>query len=319
MQHLFADGSIKPPSNGSGNALRFPSAIVWTAGDSDYLKKISFREITVPLAVFAYAELFPSPQIPLTAPLSNRILITNLNICAHTICLRDYHISIENGQASIQTVNVDFGIRTFDYPNTLIHWTPNNKSKIDFAFDEDQGPLPIYGPTNRFLVMGSDGFFPIEGYPDILLINPFTHQWNKSWDHYLGPVIDHIKEIGYTSLMSDVAASFTQMGLDNSNHTVNGTARTSQVFVSVQWYWVMLPACLVIVGIIFFIGTTILSRNTNNMPLWKSSALAPFYHGLEESESNEFQSSSIMETAAEREDVRLRYSETNGRLMLQRG
>lgn len=54
------------------------------------------------------------------------------------------------------------------------------------------------------------------------------------------------------------------------------------------------------------------------MSLWKSSALAPFYHGLEELEGNELENSSIMETAAEREDVRLRYSEANGRFMLQR-
>jgi hypothetical protein len=54
------------------------------------------------------------------------------------------------------------------------------------------------------------------------------------------------------------------------------------------------------------------------MPLWKSSALAPFYYGLEEFEGYEFQTSSVMETTAESEDVRLRYSEVNGRYMLQK-
>ncbi|CAG8924537.1 unnamed protein product [Penicillium salamii] len=319
MRHQLANGSLvsELPSNGSGNALSFPAAMVWTAGDSDDLEKFSIGGITVPLAIFAYAQLFPSPQVPLTAPLSNRISATNLTICAHNICLRDYHISMENGQASIQIVNMDFGIRTFDYPNELIHWIPNNESKVDFAFDEDQLGFSVYGPTNKFLVRGSNGFFPVEEYPNIFTIDLTNHQWDD-WGSNSDPIIDRIKEIGFTSLMSDVAASFTQMGLENSNDTVNGTARTSKVFVSVQWYWVVLPACLVVVGTIFFIGTMILSRKAN-MPLWKSSALAPFYHGLEESEGNEFQSSSIMETAAEREDVRLRYSEANGRLMLQRG
>ncbi|CAG8395938.1 unnamed protein product [Penicillium salamii] len=316
MQHHFADWSVGPPSNGSGNALQFPGAMIWTTEDSEDLIKISVGGLMTPLAVFAYAELFPSPQVSFTAPLSNRISIKNVTVCAHTTCLRDYHISMENGRTSIQTVNVDFGIRTPDYPNDLVHWTPNNKSKIGFAFDEVQF-LPDGGPSNQFLVTVSSGFFPIEKYPTIFIFDFMDNQWMGDDSYNPNPVIDHIKKIGFASLMSDVAASFTQMGLEKSNDTVNGTVQTSKVFVSVQWYWVTLPACLVVVGAIFFIGTTILNRKAN-MPLWKSSALAPFYHGLEEWEGNEFQSSSIMETAAEREDVRLRYSEANGRLMLQR-
>ncbi|CAI7605753.1 unnamed protein product [Penicillium discolor] len=113
--------------------------------------------------------------------------------------------------------------------------------------------------------------------------------------------------------MSDIAASFTKLGLDSSTDTVSGTIQVNKVF----WYWLILPAVLVILGAIFFIGTTTTNRKAK-MPLWKSSALAPFYHGLEKLEENEFESSSIMETTAEGENVRLGYSEAKGRFMLQR-
>lgn len=160
------------------------------------------------------------------------------------------------------------------------------------------------------------GVFPVERVPTTFLFE--DNQWANDSDGLISnPLIDRIQNIGFASVMSDVAASFTKMGLEKSNDTDNGTIQTSKVFVSVQWYWSILPAFLVVLGAIFFIGTTATNRKAK-MPLWKSSALAPFYHGLEEYEGNEFKTSSIMETTAEREDVRLRYSEANGRFMLQR-
>lgn len=227
---------------------------------------------------------------------------------------------MKNGQASIKTGNVDFGIRSpvninnsvFSYWDTT--WTPRNKSKASFAF----GELGDDGSKMQFLETSSRGFFPVEITPMTFLFehNEWWSDGNADEDG-TAPTIDRIENIGFPSVMSDIAASFTKLGLEKSNDTVNGTVQASKVFVSVQWPWLTLPAVLVVLGAIFFIGTTATNRKAK-MPLWKSSALAPFYHGLEELEGNEFKSSSTMEATAEGENVRLRYSEPKGRFMLQR-
>lgn len=312
MQRHFADLSVGTPTNGSGNGLGFPDIIIWTpySGMDATGADVSVGGIMNPNVVHAYAELAPSPQASLTAPLSNRIFFKNLTVCAHTSCLRDYRVSMKNGQASIKTGNVDLGNRY--HTEAGVHWTPRNKSKASFAFAETSDRINM-----QMLEISSRGFFPIERSPRIFLFE--DNKWSDGdlvvFD--TDPLIHRIQKVGFASIMSDIAASFTKLGLDSSTDTVSGTVQVSKVFVSIQWYWLILPAVLVILGAIFFIGTTTTNRKAK-MPLWKSSALAPFYHGLEKLEENEFESSSIMETTAEGENVRLGYSEAKGRFMLQR-
>ncbi|CAI7653598.1 unnamed protein product [Penicillium bialowiezense] len=311
MQKRFGDGSTGAPTRGSGNGFRFPNRIIWTPhGMNEWLTGASVGGLVNPLVGHAYAELAPSPNVSLTAPLANRISIKKLTVCAQTSCLRDYHVSMKNGQASIKTGNVDFGTRS--PVDSDITWTPRNRSKASFAFSEYGD-----GTSMQWVQISSWGFFPVEITPRTFIFE--DNHWSDGdlvvFD--TNPLINRVRNIGFPSVMSDIAASFTKLVLENSNGTVNGTVQASKVFVSVQWPWLTLPAVLVVLGAMFFIGTTATNRKAK-MPLWKSSALAPFYHGLEELEGNEFKSSSTMETTAEGENVRLRYSEAKGRFMLQR-
>lgn len=161
--------------------------------------------------------------------------------------------------------------------------------------------------------VSSRGFFPAE-LP--ILFYHEDNMWINGDDNYNGnPIISRIESVGFERIMSNVADSFTKMGLEKTNGTFNGTVHINEVFVSVRWLWLIVPAFSIVTGSIFFVGTMAVNRRAK-MPLLKSSALAPFYHGLEKFEENEFMTASVMETAAERAEVQLECSEINGRLML---
>ncbi|PLB36247.1 DUF3176 domain-containing protein [Aspergillus candidus] len=128
---------------------------------------------------------------------------------------------------------------------------------------------------------------------------------------------DRIVTIGFEESMKRIAASLTRLGLKSTNESVHGTVKSDEIFVSVQWPWLVFPASLVLLGTIFLVFTIVLSRK-NHVPLWKSSALPSFYHGLEKLGNNEYSTSSLMEKSAESTKVRLQYSKQHGRLMLLR-
>ena len=127
------------------------------------------------------------------------------------------------------------------------------------------------------------------------------------------------KRVGFEKTTENIAASLTKFGLENTNDTVFGKATMTQVFVSVSWPWIIYPALLVVVGTVFFVATIVVSKQ-NNLPLWKSSALASFYHGLERDndidDDSKYLTASTMDKKAEVEDVRLEPSERNGRLVM---
>lgn len=75
----------------------------------------------------------------------------------------------------------------------------------------------------------------------------------------------------------------------------------------------ILPGLLVLLGAIF-LATTITVSKQSHISLWKSSALAAYYHGLES--LDELKTASTMEKKAGEGNVRLQRSEKNGRLVL---
>lgn len=129
-----------------------------------------------------------------------------------------------------------------------------------------------------------------------------------------------LDRVGFEETMSNIAASLTRYGLKETNNSVNGTVHVTKGFVSVRWPWFIFPGILVFVGIIFLLMTISASKRSY-APLWKSSALAPYYHGIgdvDENEHHEYLTSSAMDKDAETKYVQLKQSENNGRLMLLR-
>jgi hypothetical protein len=61
---------------------------------------------------------------------------------------------------------------------------------------------------------------------------------------------------------------------------VTGQLGSLRSVLKVRWAWITLPAALVVVSGIFFLLTVIETRKSG-LPLWRGSALAVLYHGLE--------------------------------------
>lgn len=62
---------------------------------------------------------------------------------------------------------------------------------------------------------------------------------------------------------------------------MNGTAFTQKSYVHVRFPWIGLPATVVLLAAVFLIAAVSKSRRSG-MRIWKSSALAMLFHGLDE-------------------------------------
>ena len=117
--------------------------------------------------------------------------------------------------------------------------------------------------------------------------------------------------------MTNISSSLNKMVLRVDGEDVKGTAYSIQVFVEVQWPWLILPGLLLLFGVCVF-ALTILSSKRHSTPVWKSSVLALIYHGLSGDVVDDFDHStaSKMESRAEITSVRLQMPDGKRDLML---
>jgi hypothetical protein len=111
--------------------------------------------------------------------------------------------------------------------------------------------------------------------------------------------------------VESVAVALTNYGLQTANDTVNGTVIAEESYVRVRWQWIILPAFLELASLALLVLTIIHSRR-EDVPLWKSSALALIYHGSDELRGQETFATerlSGMEVTARTVDVQLVKSE----------
>lgn len=331
--------------------LRLPLQIIWqpinlyshsiqVARDDEVLQWFEIPNITMagvknPLTAVAYLELelnetriSHNGSAPETWKLD--LSIKRAIGCSLSTCLRDYSVSMENGAASIQTQNVDFGTiyqestnTSFIYdgmskPNNTLCWMPGSSNVLGhqgmrkFAFC-DSG-MSTLGDVRRYLPTTVD---KLKGIPD--------GSWTDVEDSYTSgnaddaPRMEYFQRVGIEKVMDNIAASLTQFGLEKTTKKVSGRAKVTKVLVSVRWPWIILPAFLVVVAAVFLVATITVSKRSR-VPLWKSTALAAYYHGLErlddDDDHDEYLNTSTMEKDAEREDVRLQPSKKYGKLVL---
>lgn len=83
----------------------------------------------------------------------------------------------------------------------------------------------------------------------------------------------------FPGMMDHVASSMTNSIRTGPNRTeVHGTVEFSEQHIQVHWPWMILPAALVLLSVIFMITTMVLA--SRRFAGWKSSALPSFYHGF---------------------------------------
>ncbi|KAK5788715.1 hypothetical protein VI817_009673 [Penicillium citrinum] len=317
--------------------LYFPDKIVWQPfnrilGYYDYglmgqLLNSTLSGVKNPLWTNARAELElnTSGNASYSAPISNRMYVKRVIGCSLSLCLREYNVTVQNGNPSIETLATDFG-RLYVNETHLVDdnegyslcWEPGSSNNINTNSNESN--FGFCDPKMRLLAGKGSKYFPQGGGGAWLLKYHVWHKEPRDADEFYdteiyNPALDRIESTGFEETMANIAASLNKLSLTYSSHRINGTVHTSEVFVDVQWPWISLPALLVVVGTVFSLVTMYVSQRSQ-LPLWKSSALAPFYHGLEWVEKEEYKMGAGMEKQAERVKVGLRHSEGHDRLML---
>ncbi|OQE23250.1 hypothetical protein PENSTE_c009G08821 [Penicillium steckii] len=331
----------EPQGFGGYPELIFPTQIIWQPLDMNHLFFSLFRAdgavqvfnlpnetvagVKNPLTTLAYVELAVHGG---NASVSDSIYFRNATACSLSTCQREYSIHVENGSPSIHTQNIDSGTIYLKYPGKAVLknspwslddnplcWMPGPpdpsgyNATRDFAFCE----------TAMYELDQVRNYFPPSGDARLIAGPEFTG-WEVDGhpDTSVGADVrmKQLERIGFENSMGNIAAAFTKLGLETTEDTFNGTVHVSKVFVSVRWPWMIFPGLLILVGSIFLVATVALSKN---VPLWKSSALVPYYHGtegIEDNNNNVSLTTSAMEKRAEEQVFRFEHSENDGKLVL---
>ncbi|OQE27538.1 hypothetical protein PENSTE_c004G00816 [Penicillium steckii] len=147
----------------------------------------------------------------------------------------------------------------------------------------------------------------------------FVGSWSSSPDQSSAQKagdlnIIRIGRVGLENAMSNIAKQLNKEALRMNGSDIHGIAYASEVYVEVKWLWLILPAVLVVSGIIF-VGIVIFQNKKNGESLWKSSVLAFLYHGFYNVDKDESIAVSVMEKKAEELVVRLQASEDGGLIL----
>lgn len=120
--------------------------------------------------------------------------------------------------------------------------------------------------------------------------------------------------LGLEMLISDLAVSLTSTYRTLTGVPINGTSLSYETFVSVRWGFVALPVTAVILAACF-LGMAAWEAKRSGAGLWKTSALAMLFHGLDENARERFEDlRSLEEKKRESRNVKVRLSAEEGSL-----
>ncbi|KAL4805366.1 hypothetical protein BDV18DRAFT_161022 [Aspergillus unguis] len=318
---------------GRVQSVWLPKDVIWTVNRPhvrDPPLGDTYAGVQKPLLVLAHANLtlddhrIRYPHNPLGG-----IDIGNVTVCSLSFCLRHCNVSVNGGEPSVHTISKDFG-------HVFVHelhsesggalsqgcWMPGNDSRAVTIYKELFSGSIAWVNTSEFAIC--DYHHQHESEYDFVgqrlrWYRLDAQGWTERGGSSGGPNFEHIITLGIEVAMSHVAAALTQAAIETSNYTVRGTAYTSEVYVQVQWAWLILPALLIIAGN-GFVLLTIRANKSRRVALWKSSTLALLFHGMEQVSRDEqgYGTISRMESMAGTVDVRLQPSSVDGRWVLRK-
>jgi hypothetical protein len=263
--------------------------------------------------------------------------------CTLQLCARTYNVTVSSGAVSIAKGEPNYGAQiwvnrrngtvfpgrhpdwdagsAFIQANYATCWRPTDGPAVQLTQDTESTTWVneaemAFCPVGEFLL----GIY-LEGERRGVYSS-------KTGDLFINSLvrpdasIKRIRTIGLEESMSRIAASFTRQALLVSNTTVGGTVYIPEVYVSVGWVWILHPAGLTGLAVIF-LASTMLVNHQRGLELWKTSILAVLYHGLarfgseeESAEDDRNATVSRMEKTAQGVKVRLTAVDEKRGLML---
>ncbi|KAJ5685013.1 hypothetical protein N7536_007632 [Penicillium majusculum] len=296
----------------------------------------TFTGVTNPLNVLAYAKIGYEPDFFNSSDPLQGFKIDKVTECSLAICLGDWQISVNQGTTMTEASDIDQGqlfwrdVPVSARPNMTgvvtrnLCWrpasSPSNVS-FDYVYVKDGGlKYPSLSPV-EFAFCGIDAITTLSTAPlfgSSTASYQLTNDTFTMWDYLTergNPSTQRIASTSLEHVMSNVANSLNKMALNMDGEDVNGAAYGIEVFVMVQWTWLIVPGLVVISGNLFFILVLLANKKTL---LWKSSIFAFLYHGLGDMDRSDCMTASSMEKEATKARVQLRTSHENGDLKLER-
>ncbi|OQV08151.1 hypothetical protein CLAIMM_12465 [Cladophialophora immunda] len=236
-------------------------------------------------------------------------------MCILTPCARKYNLSVVNGRTINQILEVNYGsIHSDQQELGTLCWLPKTTNSTKAA-----GSVSGNATTAVDLQDLSFCLIQLGWIQEILslLHGSFNATWephtyecfatSQTGNFILDDVLLQLHS-DPSVFMPNVAAALTYLSQQASYlNPLSGTVFTERTFVAVRWIWLSLPLGLNALGLIFLLVTAIYTKR-NKVPLWKSSAFALLYHGLEArlvDDKQMYQRTSDMEKAASVTEVTL--------------
>ncbi|KAJ0414715.1 hypothetical protein BJY00DRAFT_320801 [Aspergillus carlsbadensis] len=318
--------------------LDVPDQIVWSPFQREAIENqngsnATYAGVKSPQSVIAHAELaLASNETTGLSPLSDlatTFRLSKVSQCALELCARTYQISVSNGTTTFNISDPDFG-QLFSIPDMIFTgpdcWMPTPVPGADPKSVNltDLPSVSGYADISKFAFCPVPTY-DLRGFLAGRTIMPYVAPRLSQW-HVLGsrmqpgnPAAGKIASDGLEGVMGNVAASLTRAAFTASNYTVKGNEYAFEVYISVDWVWLLLPAALVAFGILF-LGLTMYTNKRQRLHPWKSSILAVLFHGFDNTDrevtSNQTATAEQMETTAQGMHVKLRRVSEQWGLML---
>jgi hypothetical protein len=139
------------------------------------------------------------------------------------------------------------------------------------------------------------------------------------YGHSTSTEYNHLYDIGFENFTANLAKTLTNSLRNDSWADVIGSTISMLPQVEVRWFWLALPALLNFVSAVF-LALTIWMTRRHKIPLWKTSLVASFFHGLEPELQSEAVDTRVSRMNQESMllNVQLKQSQVPGKMMFRK-
>ena len=217
--------------------------------------------------------------------------ISTADLCAFSICAREYNVSMTSGFLRSEIVSTSYGdvkgvdealaegsmSYAFTFPNNPgndFTFFPSKKLiRDEFILD---GKRMAWAPIEWTLQEAMQGVFN-----DDLVLNGDGDVWTE----YQSPTASFLQgglnaSVSIPKTMDRVAAAMTNHLRDRSNITIQGLSGSIEVYIRVSGLWLLLPVISTLLGTALLASVIVVTRR-RKLPAWKASELALLFHGLD--------------------------------------
>jgi len=224
----------------------------------------------------------------------------------------------------------------FRYSETLLYWDtcPYDPDTFTFCRFGMIGDFGWGSDWDIFQGIGGNATerqkFNLIKSPEGPTLNASESKWravnqklHKDGDN--GSVIGQDSSAGYHQLhyklgaekfTANLTGALTNVTHENSWSNTTGCTISMLPQAEVRWYWLSLLALLNVATVVLLAATAWTTRN-HNMSLWKTSLIAPFFHGLETDLQGATSDTRVsrIEWEAEKMHARLKKSRVPGKMV----